>query len=177
MDAMKNRKEGSSSRRKFIRNIGLGLGSAAIVSAPALANTDTASETGERVKLLTPEGKLVEVSKSALREAKQMTKEQIRESQKGLPHRKFVMVIDLAKCKNARKCVEACQEGHMLPKDHEWMQIYLLQDSDKTAKYWFPRPCYHCDSPLCVSVCPVGATYKREDGITLTPRDASDVNL
>ena len=167
MYAMKNREEGHSSRRKFIRNIGLGLGSAAIVSAPALANTDTVSETGERVKLLTPEGKLVEVSKSAIRETKQMIKEQIRESQKGLPHRKFVMVIDLAKCKNARKCVEACQEGHMLPKDHEWMQIYLLQDSDKAAKYWFPRPCYHCDSPLCVSVCPVGATYKREDGIVI----------
>jgi Fe-S-cluster-containing dehydrogenase component len=48
------------------------------------------------------------------------------------------MVIDLAKCKNARKCVEACQEGHMLPKDHEWIKLYLLQDDKNTAKYWFP---------------------------------------
>ena len=77
------------------------------------------------------------------------------------------MVIDLSKCKNARKCVEACQEGHMLPKDHDWMKLYLLQDDHNTARYWFPRPCFHCDKPMCVSVCPVGATYKRDDGIVL----------
>ena len=53
------------------------------------------------------------------------------EARAGLPNRKFVMVIDLARCKNARKCVEACQEGHLLPKDHEWMKLYLLQD-DRT---------------------------------------------
>ena len=86
---------------------------------------------------------------------------------KGLPDRKFVMVIDLAKCKNARKCVDACQEGHYLPKDHEWIKIYYLQDAPNTSPYWFPRPCFHCDNPMCVSVCPVGATYKRSDGIIL----------
>jgi Fe-S-cluster-containing dehydrogenase component len=77
------------------------------------------------------------------------------------------MVIDLAKCKNARKCVEVCQKGHHLPKSQEFMKVYLLQDSDKSAPYWFPKPCFHCDNPLCVSVCPVGATYKRSDGIVL----------
>ncbi|NCA74836.1 MAG: 4Fe-4S dicluster domain-containing protein [Alphaproteobacteria bacterium] len=81
------------------------------------------------------------------------------------------MVIDLAKCKNARKCVEACQKGHHLPKGQEFMKIYLLQDSDKTSPYWFPKPCFHCDNPLCVSVCPVGATYKRSDGIVLVDNE------
>jgi molybdopterin-containing oxidoreductase family iron-sulfur binding subunit len=164
---MKNKKEGDASRRRFLRNMGLGLGSAAIVTTPALAGAIEDSDSGETLKLLTPEGKLVEVSRSVVREAKKKTKEQIKTSQEGLPHRKFVMVIDLAKCKNARKCVDACQEGHMLPKDHEWIKLYLMQDSEQAAKYWFPKPCYHCDSPLCVSVCPVGATYKREDGIVL----------
>jgi len=117
--------------------------------------------------LLSADGKLVEVDRASIRVAKAETREQIKKSHKGIAGRKFVMVIDLSKCKNARKCVDACQEGHMLPKDHEWIKIQLLQDSELTARYWFPKPCYHCDSPLCVSVCPVGATYKREDGIVL----------
>jgi molybdopterin-containing oxidoreductase family iron-sulfur binding subunit len=164
---MKKKKEGSVSRRKFLRNLGLGLGSAAVASTPGLSSGRTESDSEEKTKLLTPEGELVEVSRSAIRNAKQLSREKYLESHKGIPGRKFVMVIDLSKCKNARKCVDACQEGHMLPRDHEWMKVYLMKDSDMTARYWFPKPCYHCDNPPCVSVCPVGATYKREDGIVL----------
>lgn len=120
-------------------------------------------ESGEKVKALTTDGQIIEVDKSLIR----TPRVSIEESHKGIPGRKFVMVIDLAKCKNARKCVEVCQKGHHLPKSQEFMKVYLLQDSDKTAPYWFPKPCFHCDNPLCVSVCPVGATYKRSDGIVL----------
>jgi molybdopterin-containing oxidoreductase family iron-sulfur binding subunit len=157
-----------SSRRNFLKKVGIGVGA---VSIAGVAGTSvfagSKSKSGEKIKLLSPDGTLVEVDKDDIKPAKEIVEELKSEARKGLPDRKFVMVIDLAKCKNARKCVDACQEGHLLPKDHEWIKLYLLQDDINTAKYWFPRPCFHCDKPMCVSVCPVGATYKRQDGIVL----------
>ena len=47
-----------------------------------------------------------------------------KESRKGIPNRKFVMVIDLAKCKNARNCVESCQKAHNLDYHEEFIKIF-----------------------------------------------------
>jgi molybdopterin-containing oxidoreductase family iron-sulfur binding subunit len=166
----KNKSEqAKSSRRNFLKKMGIGAGAVSLTglgSSNILSKGDK-SKSGKTVKLLSPGGKLVEVDSDDIKPAREIVEELKEEARKGLPNRKFGMVIDLAKCKNARKCVEACQEGHMLPKDHEWIKLYLLQDDNKTAKYWLPRPCFHCDKPMCVSVCPVGATYKRPDGIVL----------
>lgn len=161
--------DGKASRRKFIKLLGAGVGTASLagIAGPAAESLKNSGKSGKKIKLLTPEGRLVEVDKDDIRAAEKGTTLAKEEAKKGLPGRKFVMVIDLAKCKNARKCVDACQEGHMLPRDHEWIKLYLLQDDRTTSKYWFPRPCFHCDKPMCVSVCPVGATYKRDDGIVL----------
>ena len=81
------------------------------------------------------------------------------------------MVIDLAKCKNARKCVEGCQKGHNLSPDQEWLNVFLMKDNEASEPYWFPRQCFHCDIPPCVKVCPVGATFKRQDNIVLVDFD------
>ncbi len=89
------------------------------------------------------------------------------EQRVGVPGRKFVMVVDLSRCKNARKCVTACQKWHYRPEETEWLTVKLMKDSDKAAPYWFPKQCFHCDNPPCVKVCPVNATYKRQDGLVL----------
>ena len=90
----------------------------------------------------------------------------------GIPLRKFVMVIDLAKCGNARKCVEKCQKAHNLPPNQEFMKVYLMQESEESAPYWMPKPCFHCDEPLCITKCPVEATYKRPDGIVYIDQES-----
>jgi len=154
------------SRRDFLK-LGVIAGgtllTGSVVKTALSGNEDKKS--GEKVKMLTQDGKLVEVDKSSILPVGKYISP--KEARQGIPNRKFVMVIDLARCKNARKCVEVCQAGHHLPSDHEWMKVYLMQDSEKSFPYWFPRPCFHCDNPMCASVCPVGATYKRTDGIVL----------
>ncbi|MEI6899160.1 MAG: 4Fe-4S dicluster domain-containing protein [Bacteroidota bacterium] len=162
MDESSNKEK--TSRRNFLKK-GLMAGAGVVAGGSLIAAyvDKTEKESGEKVKALTTDGQIIEVDKSQIK----TPRVSIEESHKGIPGRKFVMVIDLARCKNARACVKSCQKGHHLPKSQEFMKVYLLQDSEKSAPYWFPKPCFHCDNPLCVSVCPVGATYKRSDGIVL----------
>jgi Fe-S-cluster-containing dehydrogenase component len=163
-----NKDDLKKSRREFLKkSLMAGAGVVTGGSLVAAFVDKSLPESGEKVKALTTDGEIIEVDKAHIHAPRVSNKE----SHEGIPGRKFVMVIDLAKCKNARKCVDACQKGHFLPKSQEFMKVYLLQDSDKSAPYWFPKPCFHCDNPLCVSVCPVGATYKRSDGIVLIDRD------
>jgi Fe-S-cluster-containing dehydrogenase component len=167
---MDDNEKARSSRRNFLKKVGVGVGAvslAGVAGTSILKGGEAKAKSGKKIKLLSPDGKLVEVDQDDIKPAKEILADLKTAARAGLPHRKFSMVIDLARCKNARKCVEACQEGHLLPKDHEWMKLYLLQDDKHTAKYWLPRPCFHCDKPMCVSVCPVGATFKRQDGIVL----------
>lgn len=163
----------NNSRRKFLKT-GLRAGftaAAGLGSGSLLANNSFSSNSADKVKALTADGKVIEIDRALVEEAPAPNYIGRKESMQGLPNKKFVMVIDLARCKNARKCVDACQHGHFLGKEHEWIKVYYMKDSPKTSPYWFPRPCFHCDNPMCVSVCPVGATYKRTDGIVLVDAD------
>jgi len=148
------------SRRNFL-NSSLKYGAGALLLSGA---TSSCKKSGEKIKALTQDGRLVEVDKS---ETECCTPATPAESRKGIPNRKFVMVIDLSRCRNARVCVEKCQAAHHLLPGQEYMKVYMMQRSEKSSPYWFPKPCFHCNNPLCASVCPVGATYKRSDGIVL----------
>jgi molybdopterin-containing oxidoreductase family iron-sulfur binding subunit len=85
----------------------------------------------------------------------------------GIPGRRWVMVIDLAKCDGCGHCKVACSKMHFVPPDRQWIKVLRMQDSEDTAPYFFPQPCFHCDNPPCTKVCPVDATFKRDDGIVL----------
>ncbi|HQQ93834.1 MAG TPA: 4Fe-4S dicluster domain-containing protein [Bacteroidia bacterium] len=127
----------------------------------------TPPPSGDKVKLLSPEGEIVEVDSAYLNHQEHMAIVSKLEAREGIAGKKFVMVVDLSRCKNARKCVNACQKWHYRPEDTEWLSVKLMKDSDKGAPYWFPKQCFHCDNPPCVKVCPVDATFKRSDGLVL----------
>jgi molybdopterin-containing oxidoreductase family iron-sulfur binding subunit len=156
-----------NSKREFLK-YGLLMGSAAAASGiglnKILAN-DKTTKSGEKVKVLTTDGKLVEVDKSHLDES--CCSITPKEARQGIPGKKFVMVVNLAKCAHALQCQKSCQKHHQLSSDDKWLKVFKMQDSGNSAPYWMPKPCFHCDKPPCVKVCPVDATFKRSDGIVL----------
>lgn len=165
MKSLKKAKK--SDRREFLRG-SLALGTTALVGAGCAGRCSVPElkSSGEKVKVMTTDGKLAEIDPAHMHH---LTHNRVsaEEARQGDPNKEYVMVIDLAKCRNARKCVEECQRMHFLPPEDEWIKVYLMKDSEDTASYWFPKPCFHCNSPSCVNVCPVGATFKRLDGLVL----------
>ncbi len=126
---------------------------------------------GEKVKLLSVDGEIIEVDKAFLKPVPDLPTVTNLEARKGIAGKKFVMVIDLSRCKNLKKCQSACNHMHHVHSDQNWIKIYPMQDSEKTAPYWQPTTCMHCDEPPCVKVCPVDATFKRQDGLVLIDSD------
>ena len=117
----------------------------------------------KKVKLLSPtDGKVYEADSDLLEEYKTPVVT-MTEARRGIPDRKFVMVIDLSRCEGCKKCTLANQKAHFIPSDREWMKVFKMQDSKDTAPYFMPKPCFHCDNPPCTKVCPVNATFKRQD--------------
>jgi len=86
---------------------------------------------------------------------------------------KYAMVVDLERCQGCRACMEACKIENNTPQGAFWMHVFRLEEGTypDTKMSFLPRPCQHCDSAPCVKVCPVGARFKREDGIVLTDYD------
>ncbi len=53
------------------------------------------------------------------------------------------------------------------------MSEHVAMEFEKTFMFYLPRICEHCLNPSCVSACPSGAMYKRqEDGIVLVDQDS-----
>jgi phenylacetyl-CoA:acceptor oxidoreductase subunit 1 len=84
--------------------------------------------------------------------------------------RSWAMVIDQAKCSGCGNCVLACQASNDVPPDMTWNTLYPQQAVGGRAVY-LPVACQHCAHAPCVSVCPVKASYVREDGIVMMGYD------
>lgn len=75
------------------------------------------------------------------------------------------MVIDLDKCIGCQYCVWACQATNDVPEDNKRWNVGFPERTVNGTEFYMTRPCLHCQEAPCVKVCPVGATWVREDGI------------
>jgi len=92
------------------------------------------------------------------------------------------MAIDLARCVGCHTCAIACKQANSTPKGSWWNRVMTiggkeidtgtLTDNylDSTVSY-MPISCQHCENPACTRVCPVGATYKLDDGVVFQDYD------
>lgn len=90
------------------------------------------------------------------------------------------MVIDLDKCAACQACTVSCRAENNVPfagreqaengRAQFWNEVLRIEKANGDTEY-IPRPCMHCDSPPCVDVCPVGATFKTDDGVVLIDYD------
>lgn len=161
--------ENTKTRREFI-SAGLLAGLAAGCSSknPFLSPPgESVTESGVKVQLLSVGGEVIEIDEAYLKPVPDLPHLSASEVRKGIEGKKFVMVIDLSRCKNLKKCQASCNKMHFIPEGQSFIKIHSMQDGEETAPYWQPTTCMQCDEPPCVKVCPVDATFKRQDGIVL----------
>jgi Fe-S-cluster-containing dehydrogenase component len=161
-----------TSRREFLAagilaGIAVGCGNKADVFLPK----DGAVASGEKVKLRPVDGEIIEVDKAFLKPVPETAHLTNAQERLGIEGKSFVMVIDLSRCKNLKKCQAACDHMHQVHPGQNWIKVHPMQDAEHTAQYWQPTTCMHCDEPPCVKVCPVDATFKRKDGIVAIDSD------
>ncbi|WP_394203910.1 arsenate respiratory reductase iron-sulfur subunit ArrB [Shewanella waksmanii] len=83
------------------------------------------------------------------------------------------MVIDLQKCVGCGGCDLACKTENNTPDGVKWSNhINVTEGRFPDVKYsYVPTLCNHCSDAACVKVCPTGAMYKDERGLTLQDND------
>ncbi len=98
-----------------------------------------------------------------------MQEELRRAMEKPLDQRKWIMVIDLQKCIGCSACTVACKSENHLPPGVVYRPVIEeeIGEYPNVTRRFLPRPCMQCDDPPCTDVCPVNATWKREDGIVV----------
>jgi len=77
---------------------------------------------------------------------------------------KWGMLIDINKCIGCNYCTYACQAVNNLSDDMLY-NVVTTETTQNGTEFFLSRPCMQCAEAPCVHVCPVEATYYREDGI------------
>jgi Fe-S-cluster-containing dehydrogenase component len=104
----------------------------------------------------------------------------------------YAFVVDINRCIGCGNCVKACSTENNVPEGQfrTWIERYVVTSDgvyidspnggmdgfpelDETTRqhalnsFFVPKLCNHCKEAPCVQVCPVGATFRTQDGFVL----------
>ncbi len=181
--------DNGSSRRTAIKGVAMTLGLAAFGKAiwPLTTipeNVSVSEFLQQHYKELTEEDKTAVFKRLAAETKQQYGADVTISDQRPIPGVKFAYAINLSKCNGNGKCMEACnkENNHHRGVDQSYIRVLEMSKGsldlgkgtttfDHTVpqddKFYMPVQCQQCDNPPCVTVCPVEATWKEEDGIVV----------
>jgi Fe-S-cluster-containing dehydrogenase component len=114
-----------------------------------------------------------------------------------VPEKRFAFVIDITNCIGCGSCCIADKNEYQVPDGYHrtWVERYVIDDQDNVFvdspnggldgfldarddlenpardTFFVPKLCNMCERPSCVQVCPVGATFRSEDGFVLVDQE------
>lgn len=87
---------------------------------------------------------------------------------------RYGMVIDTRRCIGCNSCAVACKIENKTPPGVSYTVVVeeAMGNRLDDKPLFMTKPCFHCENPPCTDVCPVSATFKREqDGIVVVDYD------
>jgi Fe-S-cluster-containing dehydrogenase component len=83
------------------------------------------------------------------------------------------MTVDTRRCVGCSACALACKAENNVPEEAArcWISVETRGTFPKLLQTIQSQRCNHCDDPVCVSVCPTGASYVGEGGVVLVDHD------
>ncbi len=90
------------------------------------------------------------------------------------PSMRYAFVIDHSRCIGCHACSLACKSEHDVPLGsyRTWVKYVEKGAFPDVRRYFSVLRCNHCDDAPCMTICPVTALFRRDNGIVDFDRDA-----
>jgi len=78
---------------------------------------------------------------------------------------KKIIAVNPDKCTGCRICEAICSFQHFERVNPALSRFWVTKNEE--SGFDFPALCLHCEDPLCVEACPIGAIEKKENGVAV----------